>query len=161
LNGSMFEAVDTSSLMFDANSGQVSSAASASATARFIKTDTTTQGNWKGVYGADGYNLAGDLSANPSYVAMTPVGQLNYTWAASSGDGRALQKASVTGDRIAATWYGSQFLIDVNITDSAAHQLAAYFVDWDSQGRGQRIEVLDASSLTVLDTRDLSNFTGG
>jgi len=33
------------------------------ATAAFVKTDTTTQGTWKGVYGADGGVINGDATS--------------------------------------------------------------------------------------------------
>jgi hypothetical protein len=34
-------------------------------------------------------------------------------------------------------------------------------VDWDSNGRSQRIEVLDAATGAVLDTRMVSGFNSG
>src|SRR5205807_7661335 len=34
-------------------------------TATFAALDTTTEGNWKGVYGADGYNVINDTVAYP------------------------------------------------------------------------------------------------
>src|SRR5262249_53206947 len=43
------------------------------ATATFVQADTTTQGNWKAGYGADGYSLAGDAGRLPAYA------QLNLT----------------------------------------------------------------------------------
>ena len=39
--------------------------------ATFLGTDTTTQGNWHGVYGADGYDIAADTSAgNPKIPSL-------------------------------------------------------------------------------------------
>ncbi len=128
----------------------------------FVKSDTTTQGNWHGIYGADGYNVIGDLASNPSYAAPVPATQFSYTWSASTSDGRALQKASNPSDRIAATWYsGSSFTIDLNTTDQASHQVALYCLDWDSNGRRETVDVLDPSG-AVLNTQTLnSGFTGG
>ena len=37
----------------------------------------------------------------------------------------------------------------------------AHAVDWDGLGRSQRVDILDAASLAVLDTRTMSNFQGG
>ena len=55
---------------------------------------------------------------------------------------------------MAACWYtGSSFTIDVNLTDGVAHQVALYALDWDGVARTQRIDVLDAVSGAVLDTR--------
>jgi hypothetical protein len=130
------------------------------ATATFVNTDTTTQGNWHGVYGADGYSVANDSKSPPSYAVFAVQNQSNFTWVASTGDPRALQTGSGTG-RIAATWYGSAFGFDVNLTDGKVHQFALYATDWDNQGRGERVQIVDANTGKVLDTRDLSNFTNG
>jgi hypothetical protein len=65
-------------------------------------------------------------------------------------------------DRIAACWYATgSFTIDVNITDASRHRIALYFLDWSALGRIQTIDVLDAATGTVLDTRTLSSFTAG
>ncbi|MDQ3252778.1 MAG: hypothetical protein M3R15_02545, partial [Acidobacteriota bacterium] len=86
---------------------------------------------------------------------------LFWTWAASTAEARALQKAAGT-DRVAATWYSdSSFTVDINITDGQTHQVALYCLDWDSQGRTQTVEVLDAATGAVLDTRSITAFTGG
>lgn len=74
---------------------------------------------------------------------------------------RALQRPSGS-DRFAATWYGDGcFAIDLNLTDARPHQIALYAIDWDARGRVERIDVLDAATNAVLDSRTLSNFTGG
>jgi uncharacterized repeat protein (TIGR01451 family) len=131
------------------------------AIANFVNTDTSTQGSWHGTYGADGYSVANDSQSIPSYATFAVQHQSNYTWAASTSDPRALQTGSGTG-RIAATWYQStSFDFDVNLTDGKEHQFALYALDWDSQGRAETVQVVDASSGAVLDTRSLSNFTDG
>ncbi len=130
--------------------------------ASFVKTDTTTQGNWKGTYGANGYNVIGDSTSYPSYVTVTPAGQSSWVWAASTSDVRALEKASSTTDRIAATWYSSSnFSIDINLSDTNSHQIALYMLDWDSNLRTQTITIADPASGLVLDTRSISSFGNG
>src|SRR5262249_55981396 len=86
----------------------------------------------------------------------------NYTWIGSTTDPRALQNPS-TGTGLAACWYSDgTFTIDVNSTDGHAHQVALYALDWDSYGpRQEQIKVLDAGTGTVLDSRTVSNFSGG
>ena len=119
------------------------------------------QGTWQGVYGLDGYNIINDTVSYPAYAQVNVVNQNPYTWVASTGDVRALQKALVAG-RIAATWYApSSFEIDVNISDGQTHQVALYCLDWDTISRGQTIEVLNAASNALLDTRSVSSFTNG
>ena len=131
------------------------------AVATFVNTDTSTQGNWHGVYGADGYSVANDSQNIPSYATLAVQNQNNWTWAASTTDPRALQTGSGTG-RIAATWYGnSPFGFDVNLTDGNVHRFALYVVDWDNNGRVETVQIVDANTGAVLDTRNLSNFTNG
>jgi hypothetical protein len=134
--------------------------APAAASVSFLAIDTTTQGNWKGKYGSDGYSLVGDLTQNPSYVVPSSDGT-SYTWTTSTLDVRALQKTSGS-DRIAATWYAdTTFAIDLNFTDQVSHQVAIYCMDWSSFGpRSQVITVLDSNN-NVLDTRTISNFVSG
>ena len=93
---------------------------------------------------------------------MAWAGQQSWTWAASTTDPRALRRPVGT-DRLAATWYsGTSFAIDVNITDGATHQVALYNLDWDfANTRAQRVDVVNATTGAVLDTRTLSAFTNG
>jgi hypothetical protein len=53
------------------------------------------------------------------------------------------------------------FTYDVNFTDGLTHQLALYALDWDFRDRVELIEVRDAVSGTVLDSRTISSFSGG
>lgn len=129
--------------------------------AHFVSSDVTTQGNWHGTYGADGYSLANNTQSVPAYASFAPQNQSNYTWASSSTDPRALQTGNGLG-RIAATWYAaSDFDLDVNFTDGNTHQISLYAVDWDSEGRSEVVQVLDAATGAVLDTESLSAFTNG
>ncbi len=129
--------------------------------ATFVKADAVTKGNWKQVYGLDGYSIIGDQSLNPSYAAPIGSGYNFYTWAASTSDTRALQKASNLADRIASTWYSnSPFLISTNISDRSQHQVALYCVDYDSTSRQQTVDVLDEFG-NILNTQSLANFNGG
>jgi len=130
------------------------------ASAAFVGTDAATQGSWKGVYGSDGYNVVNDAISYPAYAQVAPAGQSSYTWAATTTDVRALQKAN-TADRLAATWYGLTFTIDLNLVDGLTHRVALYVVDWDSTSRIQIIEVRDSVTNALLDTRTVSGFHDG
>src|SRR5581483_6651280 len=137
-------------------------AGSVAASATFIKTDTTTQGTWKGVYGADGYNVINDSASSPAYASVTPSGNASYTWTTSTIDQRGLQKSSAN-DRIVACWYSpTVFTLDLNLMDSNTHQVALYMLDWDGWNgpRAERIDILDTSN-NVLETRSISSFGGG
>jgi hypothetical protein len=132
-------------------------------TAAFVQADLTTKGNWKSVYGSQGYNVIQDTAAYPSYVTVTPASLSSWTWAASTTDVRGLQKAASSTDRIAGCWYtnaNTSFTVDLNFSDTAMHQVAFYFVDWDGLARNLRVQVLDSSN-TVLDTQNLTSFGNG
>jgi hypothetical protein len=58
----------------------------------FVKSDTTTQGNWRGVYGRDGFTIAGD----PTRVVDSAV-VANVEDVALLGDGSVL---AISGDRL-------------------------------------------------------------
>jgi hypothetical protein len=90
----------------------LSAFSSTGAVATFVSSDTSTEGSWHGIYGADGYSVANDSQSLPAYVSFAVQNQLNYTWASTTTDPRALQTGSNTG-RIASTWYsGSSFDFD-------------------------------------------------
>jgi hypothetical protein len=135
--------------------------AAAGAAASFAGSNATTQGSWVGAFGADGYQVVGAAAALPAYAQVTPSGNSSYTWAASTQDTRALQKPGAT-DRIAATWYAAtSFTVDVNLADGQSHRVSLYLVDWDGQGRAERVDVVDPATGAVLDSRTISNFAGG
>jgi hypothetical protein len=130
------------------------------ATAAFTRSDTVTQGNWRGVYGSEGHLVAPSTMAAPSYAEVS-VGGVAYTWDANPNDPRALQLPSGSS-RIAATWYGADaFAFNVKITDGQTHEISLYSLDWDRQGRAQSVEVLDAATMQLLDRRDTAAMSGG
>jgi methionine-rich copper-binding protein CopC len=144
------------------NFGDGITASSAGNTASFSQTDTTTQGNWSGAYGADGYDVIGSSASLPSYATITPSNAWSWTWAASTTDTRGLLVPGSSTSRIAATWFNpGSFDVDVDLTDGQAHPVSLYVVDWDSTRRSEQIQVLDASSGAVLNTQTVSNFNGG
>jgi hypothetical protein len=130
-------------------------------TAVFVKADNSTEGSWKGVYGADGYDVINDTVSFPSYVSVTPSGDNSYIWAGSTSDVRALQKVSSITDRIAACWYSNtSFSIDLAFQDGAVHQFATYLLDWDVLGRNERIDILDSAG-NVLNSQVIGGFATG
>ncbi len=131
------------------------------ATASFLKLDSTTEGNWTGVYGTQGYDIVSGPSKLPSNDTVTPSGQATYTWTTTSSDPRALQVPG-SSNRVAAVWYSStKFTVDVNLADGQAHDLELYFDDWDNMGRAETVQISDATSGTVLDTETISSFVNG
>ena len=144
------------------SAGGGSGGSGSSGSAAFLKNDTNTAGNWKSVYGGEGAVIVGDSAKYPTYATVTPASNNAYVWAASTSDTRALLKAASSSDRVAGCWYSSAgFTIALNFTDGQkTHQVGLYALDFDNAARSEKVEVLDSGG-TVLDTRTLSNFTGG
>ena len=134
--------------------------------ARFIRSDTTTRGSWKGTYGTDGFAIAQDSSGpNPSWPAYAQVaisGANNWVWADSTFDARGLQKVGGTTDRLAACWYTStQMDLRITITDGLEHLFAIYMLDWDHQTRTAAVQVMDHQTGDVLDARSMRDYENG
>jgi hypothetical protein len=136
-------------------------AGSTTATASFVKSDTTTEGNWIGTYGSQGYNIVSGPSSDPSYATVTQEAQSSYAWSTTLTTEQALEIPG-SSNRVAAVWYSSNvFTIDVNFTDGNAHDIALYALDYDNKGRSEKIQIENASTKAVLDTENVSNFTNG
>jgi hypothetical protein len=159
---------DTQNFTLTVNPQGVSTGPSAT----FVTSDTTTQGTWKGKYGADGYDvddLAAVLSGTFSYGSFAWETEGDWLWNPDTSDPRALetdkaaQLLDPAGLRIAAAWFHvGTFSLDLNFTDTNVHQVALYALDWDNQGRNETITVLDASNpSTVLDSRTIPNNSPG
>jgi hypothetical protein len=131
------------------------------ATVSFVNADTTTEGNWVGKYGSNGYSIPVNATNVPSYATFTPQNQQTWTWTSASNDPRVLQSSS--GAQAPATcWFSnSSFGFDVNFTDGKSHQFALYALDWDNRGRTETVQIVDANSGATLDTRTLANFNNG
>src|SRR5438270_7367133 len=128
--------------------------------AQFLWEDSTTQGTWTSVYGADGYNVI-QAQQYPSYATVTMTGQSQYTWSSNTQDLRALQVPGQTY-RVAQQWYSnSSFTIDINITDGQTHEVAVYCLDWDRNARAQVVTVVNPLTGAVLDARTVNTYGNG
>ena len=154
-------ATDTASSSLTTSASTSVSSAGTTATASFLQQDTTTQGSWIGTYGAQGYDIISGPTSLPANDTVTSKGESTYTWTTTSTDPRALQVPGST-NRVAAVWYSStSFTVDVNLGDGQTHDLELYFLDWDSKGRGEQVQLSDAGTGKVLDTETISSFTNG
>jgi hypothetical protein len=135
--------------------------AAPSTSAVFAARDISTEGSWKTHYGGDGEIIANDSTNPPGYATLTFTGAAAWTWLGNTSDLRAPQQVA-SGNRIASTFYAvNSFSLDVNLTDSSAHQLALYFLDWDDGGRAQTVTIRDANTQNILDTQTVANFQNG
>ncbi|MBO0733337.1 MAG: hypothetical protein J2P49_03290, partial [Methylocapsa sp.] len=134
------------------------SPAFAAASATLVKIDTATMGSWIGAYGSDGYiESQYSVTKYPAYATVALSKQANWTWAASTSRLAAVQKPDNPQDRIAGQWFsGTSFFIDIALTDGNSHQVVLYALDWDRNQRAETINVRDATTGALLDSRPLS-----
>jgi hypothetical protein len=123
-----------------------------------FRMDLTTQGSWNGKYGTEGYLIPNGAQSLP-FVTVT--GAQTYTWAGLTTDSRALQNGPAAINRIASTFYGSNFNFDLNMTDGLTHQVALYLLDWDTTTRTQTITITDIPTGALIDTQNFSGFNAG
>jgi hypothetical protein len=132
------------------------------ASIRFLGANTATGGTWKGVFGREGFQLAGESAKLPSYAGgVTFAGKTDHVWNWSTTDTAALQKSSAA-DRLAACWYASSsFDVRVNPTDTQTHKVSFYCLDWDMANRTQKVEALDSETGALLHSTTVSGFQKG
>jgi hypothetical protein len=139
-----------------------SGASGSTATVSYAGLDTATQGTFTGKYGNDGYVIANDVTGMPGYASLSITGDSNYIWASSTSDVRALQSWWNASSRLASCyWTNTNFNFNLALTDGNAHKISLYLLDWDAEGRAETVNVLDATTKQVLDTRTFGNFQGG
>ena len=153
--------------------------------AQFIKLDSTTSGNWGGVYGKDGYVLCNyngggvDKNSLPPYVSSVTYFRAfggsaqdphrlapdPVSWASPTSDTRALAPDSTNGTpRNAACVSNSDqtMTLTIGVDGTRDYQVALYFVDWDNQGRREAVEMMDATTLKlVAPVKIVDTFAGG
>lgn len=139
----------------------------------FLKFDAATKGNWKGVYGADGYSLCTfnapalglvpanthDLGHLPDYVAeFKKEGHSAYS--GKPDDALSLLSPDGAKRALACDFSETTFTYSIKLKEKRPFRLTLYCWDFDG-GRKQRVEVLDAEKDTVLNAQELESFQGG
>ena len=127
-------------------------------TARLITEDSKTKGDWEAAYGADGGEVMGDKPFYPAYAQIVKGGQY-YIWNPDSEEDNVLNKKG-SDERLAACFYDRQFSYELFLKNGE-HRVAIYFLDYNSKGRKQKVEVLDARNNAVLVSRSVSDFKDG
>lgn len=130
--------------------------------ARFRAMDFERQGNWVGHFGALGYRVAGEEPGLPDGSGLQLGPAAGLTWGDATTDVRALERPDRQG-RTSAAWVASETLeLHVQPPDPRAYVLTAYFLDWNgSDRRSQRVDLVDPTSDTPLDSQVIDQFSGG
>jgi hypothetical protein len=144
----------------------------ADARAVFQRIDSTTKGDWRGVYGSEGYKIVADGQSFPPDIDYSIVGHnppfppAENIWSTDTTQPRALQNVAGTG-RIASYWHDTNvqdppfITIDLDLTDGEPKKVALYFLDWDSQNlREVEVRVYDALG-RLLSTQQVADYRPG
>jgi hypothetical protein len=133
----------------------------ASGTVAFTGYDDSTKGNWKTRYGAKGHILVGEDQQIPSFATVTYLNGADHIWSTTTNDIQALQKSVDTGRIASVRSAGTHEIIDINFTDNKEHEVSLYCLDWDRKGRWLVVDVIDANTRKLLDSRNLTGFEQG
>jgi RHS repeat-associated protein len=139
-------------------------------TASFLGSDTTTKGDWRSAYGADGYVIAdngSDEVSLPGYASLDHGGGY-YWYGTNTGNPYALQDASGVGDVAAIVGTNGGFDVHIGLGDGQAHRVTLYAMNWENavgyqdgwENRSERFDVVDDATNTVLSSASLPSFTG-
>jgi len=145
------------------------------ASAKFIATDETTLGNWKGKYGGDGYFIVGEepklppallLHGSPQVLPTINVPgslvfrdedsdmhadqvNLRLSGERANTDIGLLKASGDSGDRSTSTWRNHitrVFGVDVHFQDDNEHRVALYVADLPGIWKWTTIEVQNADA---------------
>ncbi len=126
--------------------------------------DSSTQGNWIGTYGQDGYVIVAAATNLPSYVQITTDNLFEQILDPQSVDPKALLRPD-GASRILSTWYGpyaQTFSFILRFSDQIVHRLAIYFLDQPDELKYGHIELSDTLTGQILASQPLSdNGLGG
>lgn len=129
----------------------------AGGTAEYVGTDSETSGNWQGVYGSQGYSVAGgDESLNGTTVER--IGSEEKVWAEATDDPRAL----TSGDsRVAAADTSVLHqIIDLDVGEGTK-KVSTYLLDWANEGSQTLVEVIDPNTLKSLSAVLVNDYVNG
>lgn len=131
--------------------------------AQFVGADDTTQGDWMGKYGVDGYYIVGKQPNLPIFADVSWDPNSNVVvWADGSNDVRGLAYtadstilAARTADAAQHPWW---FTVDVGAEESEVY---IYFLDGDNTGRQFILNVVDAATGDKYDIQTVQDFGDG
>jgi hypothetical protein len=118
-------------------------------TAAGLSYSQSPQGNWVGLYGADGYALmswngGSDLNSLPQSSLILDQGG-RYQWSNGTTAVQALQSPDAASRRAACFYDGTQVRLRLTFTTAYSGSLHLYALDWDNLGRRETITINDGS----------------
>jgi hypothetical protein len=141
------------------------------ATATFLGTDETTQGDWPGKYGKDGFYMpryfyGRDCQAWPDYLCAVDPGSAFTNrqfaiWRNSTKSSLLTSPISYCARYLGALETPGSGSVTLYVSDARPHQLALYVCDFDKAGREETIELEDLNGHALAPTCTVSGFEQG
>ena len=152
-----------------------------SLTASAQTSDTTTRGDWVGVYGQQGSVLsnfanaggdgahtpaaspANDLTVLPSYISSYTYGgdAQQYVWDADTTDTRAIENPAQTARRATTSFTNGSLTMTFDVNQAASFQLGVYNLDWDGNGARDQTVAVTVGGAPAGGTATLADFQNG
>jgi hypothetical protein len=127
----------------------------------FTGFDDSTKGNWKKQYGHEGHIIIGEEKHPSDFVTIKYLNGSDHLWSTTTHDVQALESDSISQRIAAARSAGTHEIIDIDFKDDKEHALALYCLDWNRKGRWMVVDVIDANTRKLLDSRNLTGFEQG
>jgi hypothetical protein len=129
--------------------------------ASFVKSDATTLGSWRGVYGSAGAVAPYSDFVAPTFLKLNAYLNYPHVWEDPSARTSALQRRT-SEQRFATCWQnnGSVYFY-LQFTDLEKHRVSFYFHDFEGLGRRQKVEFLDWNSGALINGTMVESFQNG
>jgi hypothetical protein len=135
----------------------------APSTARYQGRDSKTTGAWKGKYGTRAAWIPSVSGAETQNGYRLEVDGAAFAWDGATSDPRALDSPGVgVTNRQSTCWFGNEAVSCVlTPPDAQPYRVTLYVLDYDRNGRANRIELLDeARVLATCETSKQENGQG-
>jgi hypothetical protein len=133
----------------------------ASGSVVFLGQDTETHGNWIGKYGQEGFLVIGDSSNLPGTVSVELLNGADRIWTSRTKDIEALQKPGGAGRIAASRYHPLHDIVDIECSGSVSQDISLYLMDWERTGRWTVVDVIDAKTRKLIDSRNITRFGSG
>jgi len=126
--------------------------------------DTTTQGDWVGTYGTEGYILANfnggsDLASLPGYInSHSWSGESRAVWNGGTAEARAVESPDESVRKATTVYASGTYSLTLDVNQEKDFRMGLYFLDWDSSVRALDVSV--AGSAIPL-AESVSDFNQG
>jgi hypothetical protein len=117
-------------------------------TARYEGRESKTSGAWKSRYGKRAAWIPNVSGMAPQSGYRLEVDGTAFAWDSSMSDPRALEAPRTAATRSATCWFGDEAVSCVlTPPDSQPYRVSLYLLDYDRNGRANRIELSDEAGV--------------